>query len=215
MFGDASSSRVKRPINAFLIWSREARKILKNSNTKAKSQHELSKMLGVTWRHLSDEQKRAFYQEADRVKQQHKIEHPNYKYQPKRKNKGVPATQTQVAPSGPHISAKQESKRAQYYYQAAPCITTYSAYATYGSSSVFVSPPRSYSSSPLLHESSAFVTMPIVSSGQLSSAYTSSDAPLASSFSSYNATCYSHDVSSFNTSSFSSAQWYNYPNLGF
>lgn len=48
---------------------------------------EISKLLGAEWKNLNESDKAPFIDEAKKLQIQHNIEHPNYKYKPRRKQK--------------------------------------------------------------------------------------------------------------------------------
>ena len=81
-----AKNAVKRPMNPFMLYAQAARKKLSNLYPDL-SYAKLSKTLGRIWKSLDQVEKQPFIDEAERLRQKHKIDYPDYKFQPKRREK--------------------------------------------------------------------------------------------------------------------------------
>ena len=89
-----ASKHVKRPMNAFMVWSQiERRKIAEVQPDVHNAA--ISKHLGRQWRLLSDHQRQPFIHEAERLRQLHVQQYPDYKYQPRKKTRAANTSTTE------------------------------------------------------------------------------------------------------------------------
>ena len=78
------SKKVKRPPNAYILFSKDFRKTLKGSEIPFPS---ISMVVSQTWKNLPQEVKDEYSKKADEIAKQHLKDNPGYKYTPTRKKK--------------------------------------------------------------------------------------------------------------------------------
>lgn len=81
-----TSEKIKRPLNAFILWSKKRRRVIANENPQMHN-FDISRKLGLEWQKLSEDEKANYFEEAKRLKEEHKQQYPDYKYQPRKRDK--------------------------------------------------------------------------------------------------------------------------------
>ncbi|KAK3101003.1 hypothetical protein FSP39_000140 [Pinctada imbricata] len=86
--------KVKRPMNAFMLWARTYRSKIAQQMTNS-SNSEISIRLGQIWSSLPVGEKQPFYLEAERIKNRHRQCFPDWVYQPRKTKKPFLYSQVQ------------------------------------------------------------------------------------------------------------------------
>ncbi|CAF0915035.1 unnamed protein product [Brachionus calyciflorus] len=90
-----TTSHIKRPMNAFMVWSQIERRRISEATPDIHNA-EISKNLGAKWKLMSKQEREPFVQEANRLRQLHLKEYPDYKYRPKKKQKKNFSTESKL-----------------------------------------------------------------------------------------------------------------------
>ncbi|KAL3317258.1 hypothetical protein Ciccas_004092 [Cichlidogyrus casuarinus] len=98
------AEHIKRPMNAFLVWSKDKRREIAKANPKMHNS-EISKALGQMWKNLTQEERTQCDQKSRELRDEHKRLYPDYKYKPRRKPK-TPNQQLPTRIGGTYLSFK-------------------------------------------------------------------------------------------------------------
>ena len=161
---ELDEDKVKRPMNAFMVWARSRRKELADENPKLHNS-EISKKLGAEWKSLPDDVKRPYIDQAKKLREELLKKFPNYKYRPRRKKQqlqkkpgmeylttcGIKAPYGSFTfPSGGQSSSAYSYRYSSHYHPYSMYgQTTIPTYGTYsGSRSNTLLPTANYLESP-------------------------------------------------------------------
>lgn len=86
--GNGKTEYIRRPMNPFMVYSKYFRRHIARNNPRMPNPL-ISKILGVQWKQLPIADKLPYIDEAKRLRNQHKIDHPEYRYTPKRRVKEI------------------------------------------------------------------------------------------------------------------------------
>ncbi|RUS81514.1 hypothetical protein EGW08_010721 [Elysia chlorotica] len=96
----------KRPMNAFMIWSKQCRSLISHICPQLHNAT-ISKKLGVWWRKFTDEEKDVYEREKVKLTAFHAHEFPEYKYRPRKK---APKKTEEKPESGPKEKPSRKRK---------------------------------------------------------------------------------------------------------
>ncbi|XP_043925266.1 transcription factor SOX-30 isoform X2 [Protopterus annectens] len=121
-FRKGKHGRVKRPMNAFMVWARIHRPALAKANPEA-TNTDISIQLGLEWNKLTQEQKKPYYEKAQQIKKKHEEKFPNWVYKPRfGKMKRILSSGTTQCSSG--SSTDKTSKTPCTHLAELPCQQT-------------------------------------------------------------------------------------------
>lgn len=112
--GKGKSKRIKRPMNAFMVWSSVERKRLAEKEPRLHNT-ELSKRLGLMWKAMTENEKLPFREEADKIKAKLMDKHPDYKYRPRRRKFDAGNKNPFFSTVKSHQSGAQDRRSEQKY----------------------------------------------------------------------------------------------------
>ncbi|KAK0652074.1 hypothetical protein B0T16DRAFT_434961 [Cercophora newfieldiana] len=92
--------KIPRPRNAFILY-RQAHQTSVKLQNKNLPNPEISKIIGERWRDEPEEEKNQWKRLAEEEKLRHQRQYPDYRYQPRRGNKGLPPRLTTVGGEDP------------------------------------------------------------------------------------------------------------------
>eukprot|EP00039_Didymoeca_costata_P030099 m.27892 g.27892 ORF g.27892 m.27892 type:complete len:391 (+) comp7948_c1_seq2:603-1775(+) len=112
--------KVSRPLNSFMIFSNERRALLR-SEFPEKDNKDISKMLGSQWASLSKADKEIYFERARTLAEQHKIDHPEWKFTRKTKKAKIKGESDESNSDGDNGNGKLKSEPQEY---SDPPVTT-------------------------------------------------------------------------------------------
>eukprot|EP00117_Sycon_ciliatum_P000671 scpid81597/ scgid0785/ Transcription factor SOX-13; SRY (Sex determining region Y)-box 13 len=79
--GGKSSNRIKRPMNAFMLFALEERKVIARNHPNMHNS-EISKQLGKKWKSKTHEEQAPYREAAGEIRREHQKKHPDYQFKP-------------------------------------------------------------------------------------------------------------------------------------